>query len=459
MHSSSHRLNFEEHRILFDPIQNPRRGITIFMGILLAITAWGGICYFLQWRYGLGASGLNQPVLWGFYITNFVFFIGISHAGTLISAILRMAKAEWRRPITRMAEVITVAVLYIGAANIIFDLGRPERAFFLFLYGRYQSPLLWDASSITAYLTASSVFLYLPLIPDIAILRDRFADRKWLHRFYQVFSFGWDGNPRQQKVLNIGITIMSVVVIPIAVSVHTVISYIFSMTLQPMWHSTIFGPYFVCGAIFSGIAALIVMMVFLRKIYHLEPYLKPIHFNYLGILLLVMSLLWFYFTFSEYLTGFFGHEPTEMRVFWSKVTGTYAPYFWTMVFFNFVVPVLILSFRRMRTIGAVLVASISVLAGMWLERFTIIVPTLANPRLPFPSGIYFPTWIEWGLMLGSFSFFVFLYLLFSRFFPIISIWEIEEGREVGLEEVEERIRSYLPETAGTFNSREKERST
>jgi molybdopterin-containing oxidoreductase family membrane subunit len=158
MHSSSHRLNFEEHRILFDPIQNPRRGITIFMGILLAITAWGGICYILQWRYGLGASGLNQPVLWGFYITNFVFFIGISHAGTLISAILRMAKAEWRRPITRMAEVITVAVLYIGAANILFDLGRPERSFFLFLYSsgtpRVLRPISLPAASFSIFLSS-----------------------------------------------------------------------------------------------------------------------------------------------------------------------------------------------------------------------------------------------------------------------------------------------------------------
>jgi Ni/Fe-hydrogenase subunit HybB-like protein len=447
MHSSSHRLDFDEHRALFDPIQNPRRGVTIFMGLLLALSAWGAVCYFLQWRYGLGASGLNQPVLWGFYITNFVFFIGISHAGTLISAILRMAQAEWRRPITRMAEVITVAVLFIGAANILFDLGRPEKVYLPLLFGRYQSPLLWDATSITAYLTASSVFLYIPLIPDIAILRDRFVDRKWLHRFYQVLSFGWNGNPKQLKVLNVGIAIMSVVVIPIAVSVHTVISFIFSMTVQPMWHSTIFGPYFVCGAIFSGIAALIVMMVALRRVYHLESYLKPIHFNYLGVLLLVMSLLWFYFTFSEYLTGFFGHEPSEMRVFWSKFTGTYAPFFWTMFVCNFLIPVIILSFRKTKTITGILIASISVLVGMWLERFTIIVPTLANPRLPYLSGPYFPTWVEWGIMLGSFSFFVFLYLLFSRFFPIISIWEVHEGREVGLKEVEERIKSYLPETA------------
>jgi molybdopterin-containing oxidoreductase family membrane subunit len=162
-------------------------------------------------------------------------------------------------------------------------------------------------------------------------------------------------------------------------------------------------------------------------------------------LLLVMSLLWFYFTFSEYLTGFFGQEPSEMRVFWSKFTGTYAPFFWTMVLCNFLIPVIFLSFKMIKTIPSVLIASISVLVGMWLERFIIIVPTLANPRLTYPTGFYIPTWIEWGLMIGCFAFFVFLYLLFSRFFPIISIWEIREGKEVGVKEVEERIKGYLPE--------------
>jgi Ni/Fe-hydrogenase subunit HybB-like protein len=175
MHSSKTSPALDEDRVLFDPIAHPPRGVKIFMGILLVLAGWGAFCYFLQWRYGLGTTGMNQPVSWGFYITNFVFFIGISHAGTLISAILRMARAEWRRPVTRMAEVITVVVLFIGAANVFFDLGSPDRILNPLLYGRYQSPLLWDATSISAYLTASSVFLFIPLIPDIAILRDRFV--------------------------------------------------------------------------------------------------------------------------------------------------------------------------------------------------------------------------------------------------------------------------------------------
>ncbi|MFQ6110905.1 MAG: NrfD/PsrC family molybdoenzyme membrane anchor subunit, partial [Nitrospinota bacterium] len=228
-------------------------------------------------------------------------------------------------------------------------------------------------------------------------------------------------------------------------SVHTVVSFVFSMTLQPGWHSTIFGPYFVAGAIYSGIAALIIVMLAFRKAYHLEAYLKPIHFNYLGILLLVMSFLWFYFTFAEYLTGFYGGHPEEMKVFWAKFSGSHAPYFWTMVVANFAVPMVLMGIRRFRTIKGTLIASLSVILGMWLERFIIIVPTLATPSLELPHGIYIPSLVEWGLMAGSFALFVLLFLIFTKFFPIVSIWEVQEGRELGAREVEERVRSYMPE--------------
>jgi len=238
---------------------------------------------------------------------------------------------------------------------------------------------------------------------------------------------------------------MAVLVIPIAVSVHTVVSFVFSMTIQPMWHSTIFGPYFVAGAIFSGIAAIIVAMAIIRRIYRLEAYLKPIHFRYLGYLLLVMTLLWFYLTFAEYLTGYYGNEPEEMKVLWAKFTGRFAPTFWAMAFFNFVVPMALLVRLGHHAVGKTTIASTSVVVGMWLERYNIVVPTLSTPRLPFPESQYWPTWVEWGETAGSFGLFILLYVLFVKLFPIISIWEIREGREVGLREVEERLRSYLPD--------------
>lgn len=427
--------------VLYKPIYETGKGFYYTVVILLMVLIWAAYTFITQVYYGLGVTGMNQPVSWGFYIVNFVFFIGISHAGTLISAILRLSKAEWRRPITRMAEIITAIVLAIGGLMPIIDLGRPDRVLNVFTAGRLQSPLLWDVTSITAYFTASTVYLYLPMIPDIAKLRDRGGKLTW---FYNFLSWGWQGTPKQKHTLERAITVLMVMVIPIAISVHTVISYIFSMTLQPGWHSTIFGPYFVVGAIFSGIAALMIVMIVFRKVYHLENYLKEIHFNYLGTLLLIMSFLWFYFTFSEYLTGIFGAEPNEMKTIMYKFTGPFAPLFWGMVLCNFVIPVIILSFKKFKKIPGILFASITVVIGMWLERLIIVVPSLANPRLEIPQGIYVPSLVEWSIFIGGIAAFILGYTIFAKFFPLISIWEIEEGRKE-IHQVEDRIHSYMPD--------------
>jgi molybdopterin-containing oxidoreductase family membrane subunit len=430
-----------EDAILFEPIQKTGKTFYVTFSILIAIILWALYAYLNQYRQGLGITGLARPIFWGVYITNFVFFIGISHAGTLISAILRLAKAEWRRSITRSAEVITVLVLFFGVGNILMDLGRPDRMLNIIQYAQFKSPLLWDVSSISIYLTASSIYLYLPLIPDIALLRDYGGKWQW---FYRIFALGWEGSEKQHRRLEKGIAFMAILVIPIAVSVHTVVSFVFAMTIQPMWHSAIFGPYFVAGAIFSGIAALIVAMNLIRKVYHLEDYLRPVHFNNLGILLLVMTLLWFYFTFTEYLTVYYGGEPLHMDILWSKFTGRFAPTFWGMFVFCFIIPLPILSLRRTRTPLGTLIASISIIIGMWLERYIIVVPTLTNPRLPNEKVIYLPTWVEWSILAGCLSFFVLLYMIFTKVFPIVSIWEVREGREKSMAEVQERIRTYLP---------------
>ncbi len=431
--------------VLFAPVLGTTRQFWLGAAPLLALTLWGMYAYTLQLRYGLGVTGLNRPVAWGIYITNFVFFIGISHAGTLISAILRLCKAEWRRPITRAAEAITVLVLFFGLGSIIIDLGRPDRLFYVMQYGRLQSPLLWDVTSITTYLTGSTLYLYLPLIPDLALVRDRATG--WRRTLYTVLALGWRGTPGQHRRLERGIAVMAVMVIPIAISVHTVVSWVFSMTLQPMWKSTIFGPYFVTGAIFSGIAALIISMAAVRRAYRLEHYLKPVHFNSLSLLLLVMSLLWFYFTFAEHLTAYYGGELAEAMVLFAKVTGPYAPAFWAMAVLNFVIPVAILANGRTRTVAGCVVASASVVVGMWLERYLIVVPTLANPRLPYERGFYAPTWVELSITAGAVAFFILLYMVFTKLFPIISIWEVREGRE-GLSEAQERMAGYLPGPVG-----------
>jgi len=436
------QLQSTEDRPLYESVTTSGRNFKLALIVLGALTLWGLAAYIFQYNIGLGVTGLSRQIFWGIYITNFVFFIGISHAGTLISAILRLVKAEWRRPITRAAEMITVLVLFFGVGSILIDLGRPDRMLYLARYANFRSPLLWDVTAVAVYLTSSSLFLYLALIPDIALLRDRGGRLKWL---YQMLALGWEGTERQQARLDKAIRFFSILVILVAVSVHTVVSFVFAMTIQPMWHSAIFGPYFVAGAIFSGIAALIISMYLIRKFYHLEDYLKPVHFNNLGLLLLVMALFWFYFTFAEYLTAFYGNEPLEMSIFWSKFTGQYAFFFWSMVMFCFVIPVPLLAFKQTRTITGITIASISVVIGMWLERFVIVVPTLTLQRLPAEQAFYHPTWVEFGILVGCLALFCLLYVLFTKVFPIISIWELKEGKEHKKAEVREWLRNRPPE--------------
>ncbi len=401
-------------------------------GILgtLVVAAFAAFGY--QVWTGIGVAGIRRPVFWGFYITNFVFWIGISHAGTLISAILRLANATWRRPVTRCAEVITVFALSIGAMFPIIHLGRPWLAFWLIPYPsergiwpNFRSPLVWDFFAINTYLMGSVAFLTLPIIPDWATVRDRATG--WRKKVYSVLALGWRGTPKQWSRLETAMHIMAVVIIPVAVSVHTVVSWDFAMTPVPMWHSTIFGPYFVCGAIFSGIAALILAMAFLRQLLHLEAYLEPLHFDNLGKLLLTLSLLWFYFIFAERLTTWYGNESSEMAVFWLTQRGSFAPLFWTMMFCNFLLPFPILAIKKLRTITGTVIASAAVIVGMWIERYLIIVPSLARKYLPYSWGTYRPTWVEITITAGTFAAMGLLYMLFSKAVPIISIWELKVG--------------------------------
>jgi len=440
------RLSADEQALL-RPLLETSRGFRVTAAVLGAVTLTGVFSYYLQVRYGLGRTGLNRPEYWGIYIINFVFFIGISHAGTLISAILRVSKAEWRRSITRSAELITVLVIGFGAIQPIIDLGRPDRALNIIFNAQLRSPLLWDVISIGLYFTASTIYLYVPLLPDLALIRDSGIKAP---RLYGFLAAGYRDTPTQRQRLERTIGILSIVVIPIAISVHTVIGWIFALTLRPMWHSTIFGPYFVMGAIYSGIAAILVAMTVLRKAYRLGEYFKPVHFDYLGRLLLVFSLLWFYFTFAEYLTAFYGGEPAEMRTFWAKISGPFAIPFWAMVAGNFFIPLALMCRRSTRTPRGTFVAGIAVMIGMWLERFNIVVPTSVNPRWELESiGSYMPSWIELSIMAATLSGFILLYMFATKFVPIVSIWEIKEGREESVRQVSTRVASYLPDAPDT----------
>ncbi len=418
-----------KYQNILSPLTQAGRPFWLATIPLSLIVLWSVFAFCWQYYWGLGETGMGHPVSWAFYLINFVFFIGISHAGTLISAILRITHAGWRTPITRAAEVVTVFALAAGPTNILFDLGRPAKFHWVALHANFISPLLWDFTCIMTYFITCVLFLYVLMVPDIALLRDRFPRRRWL---YKPLSLGWTGTEKQERILNRVSAFLCIAVIPVAVSVHTVVSWVFGMQTQPMWHSTIFGPYFVAGAIYSGIAVIILVAALLRRVYHLEDYLEPRHFNNLGLLLLTMTLLWFYFTLAEYLTTIYGSGEAEVAVFWTKFSGTYSILFWAMALFCFVIPFLILAFKRTRTILGTSIASAAVLAGMWLERYLIIIPTLTEPRLSYARGSYVPSWVEWSMMAGLCAGFVLALILFSKFFPIISIWEMEkEEKEKG----------------------------
>ena len=439
----------QDERMLLMPLVRTTRTFWAWAILMVAISLWGAFAYYNQLRHGLGVTGLNTPEYWGIYIICFVFFIGISHAGTLISAILRVANAEWRRSITRSAEFITVLVIGFGAVQPVLDLGRPDRVLNVILNPQPFSPLLWDIMSIGLYLTASSIYLYIPMIPDLARIRDLGLRPRSLYWFLAI---GYRDTPAARQTLERIIAVLAVMVIPIAVSVHTVIGWIFALTLRPMWHSAIFGPYFVMGAIFSGIAALIIAMTILRRVYNLKAYFKDIHFNNMGLLLLVMAVIWFYFTFAENLTVWYGGEEAELATLYSKLIGDFAFPFWLMVCCCFFIPFALMSRRATRNVAGTTVASVAVVIGMWLERFNIVVPTSLHPRVEMSAVHYFPSWVELSIMAGTFSGFILVYMVATKFFPIISIWEIKEGREKSVEEVSERVAAYLPDDVAVVRS-------
>ena len=324
------------------------------------------------------------------YITNFVFFIGISHVGALMSAILRLTGADWRKPITRAAEVVTFASLLAAITWPIAHLGRPDRWINLFLYPKLQSPLVWDLLCIGTYMIGSTIFLYLPLIPDIAKCRDRLTNvSRFRRRIYSILSLGWTGSEYEMKHLEKAIGIMTILIIPIAISVHTIVSWDFAMQLRTGWDSTIFGPYFVAGALLSGVATVLLVMAALTKFYHLDEFITRKQFDYIATLLLALDIVVIYFTINEYMVPGYkilGQNTLEGQWLSSLLWGIYWPRFWFQIIAGLILPAIILAVPKTRTITGYLVAALLVDIGMWVERLNIIVPSLALPQLPYRVG-------------------------------------------------------------------------
>ena len=413
---------------VLNPMRRTGNGYRAFILLLLLIIAWGLYAYAVQLRFGLMATGTRDVVMYGVYIVNFIFFIGISYAGALVSAILRLTHAGWRAPITRIAELIAVGGLTDGALQPIIDLGHPERVWHIIVFGRFQSPLLWDLVAIATYLVGSFIYLYLPLIPDLALVRDRMrqgsASLRW--RIYNFLAVGWQNTAEQRQRLDRAIGIMAVAMIPLAVSVHTVVAFIFSMTLRPGWNSTIYGVYFVIGAIFSGTAVLLIIIAIFRKIYHFEEYITEKHFRYLGYLLLTLLLFYFYLSFTEYFTLGYKLLDEEKQLLTLLFLGKNAGWFWTFVVCGLVVPALILIFSRRHVVRNVVLAAVLVVIGMWVKRFVIVIPALEVPMMPFDFATYSPTWVEISMTGATIAGFTIMITLAAKFMPLISLWEVTE---------------------------------
>ena len=401
-------------------------GTLICLAAVLAVAVYA---FLYQVRVGLGVAGYQYPALWGIYITNFVFWIGITHSGTLISAVLFLCRARWRTGVARASEAMTVFAIMTGALFPIVHLGRPWLFYWLLpypnerqLWVNFRSPIIWDLFAILAYLTVSIVFLYVGLLPDIATARDRIRD--WRRVIYRVLSLGWSGSDRQWRHYLSLYGFLAALAVPLAVSVHSVVSWDFAVTLLPGWHSTIFAPYFVAGAIFSGVAMIITLLVPLRTLLGLEDHLQVRHFEQLGKLLLTMSLILSYAYAMEFFGAWYSGSTFERSTYWARVTGPYAPYTWAMLVCNGLIPLTLFS-RRVRTnLRTLAGVALFALVGIWVERYVIVVSSLTHGFDPANwMGVYRPTWVEGTITAGSFALFFLLFLLFVKLFPVVSIHE------------------------------------
>ncbi len=423
---------FDKQRHTIETYGKKTWGWTIFF-LLWILVGWYAL--YLQVDRGHSVTGMRDNVVWGLYIANFIFFIGISYAGAVISGILHILKVEWRKPIIRIAEKITVISTIIGPIYILLCVGRLDRLHHLFLYPRLQSPITWDVFAIGTYFAGSLIFLYLALIKDFAIYRDaKLNIPKWKQKVYKILAIGYRGTHGQKRHIRISTNLMAIIIIPLAIIVHSVLSWIFGMTLRPGWHSTIFGPYFVLAAIYSGTGVLIMAMWVYRKMYKLESLITDKHFIYLGYIMMVLGAAYGYFTFSEYLTDWFGSEKWNAEVI-EKLFNP-AKYGWWFLFANLagiILPIAIVAIPKTRTPNLIAIASFFMVIALWVKRYLIIVPTLETPLLPVQDTRmeyvkYSATWVEWALTFAGIATFFLLFTIVSKFITIIPISEFA-GKE------------------------------
>ncbi|MCF6356484.1 MAG: polysulfide reductase NrfD [Draconibacterium sp.] len=415
-------------------IEKPNKQWWVTVAILVAIIGIGFVALVYQLMYGHIVTGMRDFVVWGVYIINFIFFLGLSYAGALIAGVFHLAGIQWGKPFHRILKIITVTTLIIGPVYILLCIGRPERIMNLFIYARIQSPITWDIIAITTDMFFCIAYLFFIHIEDFAKLRDypNLKVANWRKKLYGWLAIGYKGTKEQRKLLRQALNIMAAIIIPTSIIAYSLLAWLFGMNLRPGWHNSIFAPSFVLTAIYSGVALLIVVIWVYRKANNLEKYFTDEHFNYLGFSLMILALFYGYFSFSEYITEWYNSQKTPsilLDKLWdfSDVGGLF-------LFSNIVaaiLPVIIIGFAKFRSVNSITLTSALILVALWIKRYLIIVPTLETPYIPIQDSRmdwvhYSATWVEWALTLAGVAFFVLVFVLMSKFVPIVCVSEMEE---------------------------------
>lgn len=416
---------------VLDTLHPPRRSYWILVAILFSGVLIGAACWCYQIFVGIGAGGQNIPVAWGTYLINFVFWVGIAHSGTLISAILHLLRAGWRNPIARAAETMTVFAVCIAGLFPFIHLGRVWQVYYMIpypnqrlLWPNFLSPLMFDVVAISTYLTVSSLFWYTGLLPDLAAVRDKASGMR--KKIFTYLSLGWTGQHDQWRHYTRGYLFFAALATPLVISVHSVVSWDFALGITPGWHTTIFAPYFVAGAIHSGLAMVLTLMVPLRKLFRYEKIITLDVLDNVAKTIVFTGLIVGFAYGTEYFIAWYSHNAVEIESFRWRAVGDYRVGFYIMVVCNSLVPLLFLFKKFRRTVSLLFGISLLVNLGMWFERFVIIVGGVAHGFPPHAWGLYAPTLIEYGIMLGSFCLFFFLFVLFAKHLPTVSMTEMKE---------------------------------
>ncbi len=469
-HAHDHAAHLREKHLMLDPLPRGQMNdmvmesmratswkFWVVFGVLSVIVA---VFLFGAWGYmianGLGVAGVNRPSYWGIFLVNTVFWIGISHAGTFISAILRVFKAEFRRPFTRAAELMTTFGLVQAGFSIFMHMGRVWLSYWLMpipnqrgLWPNFHSPLSWDLLAITTYLLSSTMYLFLPLIPDLAMARDRTPDGTWQKTFYRVLALGFRGTEGEWTHLRNAMNIFAWAIIPVMFSVHTIVSWDFAAATRPGWSSTIFGPYFIVGALHSGMGAVaMVLAVIQSRMKHMKYFIRGEHFEGLGMLMLLVSMAWAYFFFNDYMVQWYGGDKWTQQLLHFHEAGPLGWMWFAMLVFNVAIPWVTLWNKKWRSNPWLLfTVGLLINVGMWFERYIIIPISLTINRMPFTWRMYTPG-VEIYLGIGTVAFFILLYMGASRLIPLIPVWEVQEGQ------MAHSLKTYGRETVVTVSELE-----